>query len=286
MSIEVMTAAWKVPCSATEKLVLLALADWANGEGVCWPSLQQLADKSGLSRRGLLGAIARLTEAGHLSRETRVGKGTVYRVHPCTTCTRAPDAPVHDVHQTRARGAPNTSRNTIRKKATLSPKGAGARADDAAGAEPAEDGAAGVPARAAGGGRRGVQRITVPDWVPAEAWAGFCEMRSRMRKPMSARAAELIFARLRRFEAEHGWPPGAVLDQSVERGWAGVFPLKSEHGGGFDGRTGGSGRSGGQRASASDFLQRWVGACEAEEAGAGSDGAGGLDDELELSDQR
>jgi len=53
VSIKIMTAVWKLDrklASPTEKVVLLALADMANDDGACWPSLNTLADKTSLAR--------------------------------------------------------------------------------------------------------------------------------------------------------------------------------------------------------------------------------------------
>ena len=38
-----MSDAWSVPLPDSEKLVLLALADWSNDNGKCWPSVPKLA---------------------------------------------------------------------------------------------------------------------------------------------------------------------------------------------------------------------------------------------------
>ena len=79
MSIMQMVLAWKVrDVSGTDKLVLLALADWANDEGLCWPSLDTLAEKSSLNRRTVMNAIGRLENAGLIRREILTGKGTKY----------------------------------------------------------------------------------------------------------------------------------------------------------------------------------------------------------------
>lgn len=66
---------------------------------------------------------------------------------------------------------------------------------------------------------------SLPDWIPAESWTAFVEMRKRLRAPITARAASLIVAKLDRLR-QHGHDPGAVLDQSVMNGWRGVFELK------------------------------------------------------------
>jgi hypothetical protein len=69
--------------------------------------------------------------------------------------------------------------------------------------------------------------ITLPDWMPAENWKAFCEMRQKMRAPLTPRAVTLIIEKLAAFRAR-GDDPAAVLDRSVERSWRSVFPLTDE----------------------------------------------------------
>lgn len=82
MSVRVMTAVWEIDLPDSEKLVLLALADCANDEGFCWPSMATLARKCSKSDRTVQTAIKALCAAGHLSRNEVVGKGCNYTVHP------------------------------------------------------------------------------------------------------------------------------------------------------------------------------------------------------------
>lgn len=58
----------------TEKLVLLALADNANDEGECWPSLATIEGKCQLTRPGLLNVIKRLDETGLVKRTSGGGR--------------------------------------------------------------------------------------------------------------------------------------------------------------------------------------------------------------------
>jgi len=90
----------------------------------------------------------------------------------------------------------------------------------------------------------GEERVIIPEWVPAEPWAGFVEMRKGMKKPLTARATKLAVAKLAELKAE-GHSPGAVLDQSVMQGWQGLFGLSG-------------GARGGQASSSSDFLQHKI----------------------------
>lgn len=65
----------------------------------------------------------------------------------------------------------------------------------------------------------------LPDWIPAEAWAGYVEMRKKKRAVMTDRAVELRIADLSKLRDE-GQDIGAVLDQSTANGWTDIYPLK------------------------------------------------------------
>jgi hypothetical protein len=74
MSIRVMSSVWDSDIKDTfELLVLLALADFANDEGVSWPSLDRLAQKARCSRRGLQNILKRLEEVGILTVKRKGG---------------------------------------------------------------------------------------------------------------------------------------------------------------------------------------------------------------------
>jgi Helix-turn-helix domain len=77
-----MTLVWELELPASEKLVLLALADCANDEGHCWPGIATLKKKCSKSERTIQGCIRTLCEKGHLTRREVVGKGCNYVVHP------------------------------------------------------------------------------------------------------------------------------------------------------------------------------------------------------------
>jgi hypothetical protein len=79
-----------------------------------------------------------------------------------------------------------------------------------------------------------------PDWLPLESWAGFMEMRKSCHRPLTPRAQELIIKKLAKLRAE-GHDPARVLDQSVERGWQGIFPIKDDYNG--NGNHNGNGRA-------------------------------------------
>jgi hypothetical protein len=65
MSIRIMSWVWENSIQkGNELLLLLALADSANDQGVCWPSLETLAKKTRMSRRYVKRVMADLKETG------------------------------------------------------------------------------------------------------------------------------------------------------------------------------------------------------------------------------
>ena len=79
MSIKLMSAVWeRDDLTSTQKLVLLALADWANDEGLCWPSVDRVALKASLTSRGVQKTIRALEEMQFLRKEEIKGRGNKY----------------------------------------------------------------------------------------------------------------------------------------------------------------------------------------------------------------
>ena len=87
MSIHIMALVWeRAPYDGGTLLALLALADWANEEGVTWPSIAQIASKSRMKPRNAQYILRALEADGMLTRE-QAGKGrstTVYRINLAT----------------------------------------------------------------------------------------------------------------------------------------------------------------------------------------------------------
>jgi hypothetical protein len=80
MSLEAMAWAWKQETpNATAKLVLLAIADHANGDGLCWPSMIRIAAMSGVSTRQVSTHVSRLVELGLLAKADRRRSAGRYR---------------------------------------------------------------------------------------------------------------------------------------------------------------------------------------------------------------
>lgn len=202
MSIALMTAIWEMDFTPVDKLVLLALADWANEDGKCWPSIAKIAAKTGCGERTVQRALREAETRGILARHENKGKGCVYTINPRHCVTPATKSPPSDRRQTPATVAPNTSGTTIVEEAKASPtKRAKPKKSDP---------------------------FVLPDWIPTDAWTRFVAMRKSIGKPMSNDAMGLAVTKLNEL-AEDGHPPGAVLDQSTFSSWRGLFPIKDQN---------------------------------------------------------
>lgn len=74
---------------------------------------------------------------------------------------------------------------------------------------------------------------TLPVWVPRQEWNEFVEMRKRMRAPLTEAAKKRTLDDLWKLN-QVGQSVGAVLAQSVQRSWRGVFEVRN---GGGNGQT-------------------------------------------------
>lgn len=83
MSIRVMSHVWDFgPENQSELLVLLALADHADENGKCWPSMERIARKARMSIRTARRTIRKLEAAGLVSVSVSVGRSSnQYIVH-------------------------------------------------------------------------------------------------------------------------------------------------------------------------------------------------------------
>lgn len=203
MSIALMTAIWEMDFTPVDKLVLLALADWANEDGKCWPSISKIASKTGCGERTVQRALREAETRGLLIRDEVKGKGCIYTINPRHSGTPATKSPPPDRRDTPATVAPNTLGTTIVDKAKALPT-----------------------ARA----KKKSEPFVLPDWVPAEQWAAFASMRQTIRKPMTDYAKKLVVTELRKL-ADAGYPPGAVLDQSTRNDWQDVYKIKDRDNG-------------------------------------------------------
>jgi hypothetical protein len=192
MSIKIMSAIFDSrTLGPTERLIMLSLADHADDQGRCYPSISRLCERTGLSERAVQSNIKALTAAGHLVVQANAGPSgcNVYFVRP----TPAADAPPQEMHPrskcttppqqvrpTPAADAPKPSRTII---------------------EPSE-----------------IREALVP-LLGEELADGFIAHRKALKAPLTPHASRLLAKKL----AECA-DPKAEAERSIVNGWKSVFP--------------------------------------------------------------
>lgn len=214
MSIEVMTWVWRNgPKDPTARLVLLAIADHANDDGDCYPSMAGIAEKACVTERGARGIVRRLEADGWLSTKVGGGRGgkSQYRV------LMGRNTEAHS--QNGIPGIANSEQET-RKLTTRNPE----RGDTKPGTS--------VPPNrhrtirepntpyTPKGDDEAVRSILV-EVMSDEVAEDFMAHRRSKRAKLTERAANLIATDLR------GHPDAdECVRQSIKNGWTGVFPEK------------------------------------------------------------
>ena len=77
-----------------------------------------------------------------------------------------------------------------------------------------------------GGGVFDPAGLELPDHLDPQVWARWCRHRGEIKKPLTPTTTEQQLALLSKTPGD----ANAIITQSIERGWAGLFPLKHERG--------------------------------------------------------
>lgn len=67
--------------------------------------------------------------------------------------------------------------------------------------------------------------LVLPAWIPVEAWKGYEEMRSKIKKPLTTYAKKIAIKKLNALRLQ-GNDPIEVLEQSIFNSWQGLFPIR------------------------------------------------------------
>lgn len=113
--------AWSSEVLGAEKLVLLCLAEYADDEGRCWPSVATIAKRCGLGRRTVMRKLAELENTVHISRQISRGRPTRYHLNLSHPGTSASVAPVPTDAPTGANGASDKCHQVPRVVSTTTP---------------------------------------------------------------------------------------------------------------------------------------------------------------------
>lgn len=185
MSNALLNLVWPIKMSATQKIVLVALADAAKAPdhptkpGQCWLSMANLMARTCLCDRAIQKALGWLAVEGHIIRLYRPGHGVLYFVDPRTTF--APN----EVHPDPQAGTPEPASG---KSESTQKEEKKSERDEL---------------------------YYAPDWVPQPAWRAFVDMRLGMRDvPFTSYARDRLIEKLQRIR-DRGHDVNEVLDAAI-----------------------------------------------------------------------
>jgi len=207
MSVRIMSEIWAHSQYAQERLlVLLALADWANEEGICFPSIPQIAHKARITERAVYAILKELKLTGIVTvidPGGGRGKTSTYQINPEVETLFLQNPEAGDIKTLnvgeRKRERKESNKEKKERKKSREPS-----------LEPSREFLTGIP-----------------DWLPVEAWRAFVDMRRKIRKPLTDHAVKLAFRRLETLK-DSGQDPQAVLEQSILHDYQGLFAVRED----------------------------------------------------------
>ena len=200
-----MTEAWRADIPAGRKLVLLSLADNANDRGECYPSVDAVSVRCGLSVRAVQGHIADLEKAGMVSRMERNGRSNLFTLHPRRFCTPAESAPPQNLHPTPADSAPHPAESAPPVPAESAPITVN---EPSPNRQLNHQVSKGVSVKAAVFGLTDVDQQVLADWLTH-------------RKRRKAEVTATVVADLRKQAELAGLSVDDAMRTSMRRGWTG-----------------------------------------------------------------
>lgn len=245
MSWEAVAWAMKQPVGhSPAKFVLVAIAERAGKENTAWPSVSALVEATCQNRKTVLANVQRLVDMGYLidtgERTGQTKSVVVYRLNepessPKTnTAIQAANLPVAVPKDTPPSGTnfgtayedeavPKSTVSSPKKSLKQSQKLP--EAVPKSSTEPSEPPIGTIKEPPTHADKP--PAVEMPEWLPTEAWEMWDRFRKKKdSKAWSADAKKLSIRELGKLQNQ-GHDPASVIEQSVQRGWTGLFPLKA-----------------------------------------------------------
>lgn len=211
MSVYITSKIWMfVPYDGSELLVMLAIGDFSDDDGWCFPDFETLAKKARVSTKSVQRLVLKAEADGYL--ECTRGKHHVKTEFTVLHRNFPTDPPVLKSDNLSTLDKVQTG-HLVPPNRTSGPS----KVDKCGGAirkirhEPSEN------------HQDQPKPSALPVWIPKEAWDGYMDVRKRMKIPTPPRSVTMLVNKLEQFRSE-GHDPAALLDAAAVAGWRSVFP--------------------------------------------------------------
>ena len=196
--------AWEQDLKSSQKLVLLCLANCHNdSNNRCYPSISYISNNTGLNKKTIISSLEILEKSSIIYASKMNGKSTCYEFNF--------SYPLES--ETSTKNGTGTKINTGTKNGTAPVPNSVP--------EPKKNLKDNLKEKIYG--QHGL-KIALPEWLPNDSWNDFVEDRKTRKKKLTQKAAELAINKLGKLR-EEGNDPVAVINQTIERAYAGLFPV-------------------------------------------------------------
>lgn len=158
----------------------------------------ELANTCGITERKVRTAIERLLKSGHVTKRT-TNKFTVVTITDCGFEEKEKEETANESSSKR----PANDQQTTTNKDSKTVKQLSSNEDKSA-------------------------RV-LPDYVDAEVWDGFVQMRKKKKKVMTDRAVSMLFGQFEKMHA-NGEDVNENINRSTMNGWTGIYSSKKDSG--------------------------------------------------------
>ena len=238
----------RYPSGGNELVMALALADHAHDDGThIFPGIPALMKKTRMSERSVQNYLRKMQDIGWLQVASvsagGPGRYTEYRINPDWIAGMDLIDPDDEEAEDESSAATPNGANSAplapvdNLSTTVQPDTVTVQTEVANGAnsglhickpsgnqiQPYARACDGDP-NASGGPPAG-QKTELPSWLPPDVWRRYLEHRERIGSPLGPALLTLELSNLNQLRLK-GNDPTLVIEQSIQRGWKGVFKLK------------------------------------------------------------
>lgn len=232
MSLDATTWAWRQNVRPTLKLILLSLADRANEEHQCFPSIERLVHDTGLNRKTVLANLRELaSEQCGLVEITKRKNAKGQHMRNIYTLIGVPDRHKREMNPEQ-KEQHETPVNTIGHSPGTKNGTRPENQDDETGTKIAEIDENHVPLSAKTMSQKWDTNLSVnlllsiggdETLLDLEAWDDFVRHRVEVKEPLNETAAQRAYKLLAKLPKEE---QSECVDRSILSGWRGLFPEK------------------------------------------------------------
>jgi len=230
MSIRIMSQVWNMEIDdSTTKLTLMALADFSDDEGYCYPSYEVLAKKISKSKRTAIRAVEKLTELGFLQKEKRelkdgTSSANLYKIlSENERVTQTHPRVTNEKERVTSMTLPSDTDDTPRvtSMSPCSDKGVtpiNITTNRTVSRTINEPSINPLPPKC----------VSLPDFIDPNLWQDYLAYKKERKEKLSDKGIEMKFSEWAKWASE-GIDVNACIREAMRNEWQGVFPPKPSY---------------------------------------------------------